>query len=83
MGKKLLKWERIVRYLENGMGLKRVPTQSKKYMAYERKDRPGVYYFVGKAGALRTGKTASDSLSLSLFADYFWKNLERWEEENA
>ena len=38
-----------------------VPRRSRKYITLERPD--GTFYFVGKAGALRYGKTASKSMA--------------------
>lgn len=41
-----------------------VESRSKKFLTFKHPDRP-YSYFVGAAGALRRGKTASDSVSLN------------------
>ena len=38
-----------------------VPSRSRKYVTLKRPD--GSYFYVGKAGALRFGKTGSDSVA--------------------
>lgn len=43
-------------------GCKEIAGNSKKYRTFKRSN--GEFYFVGKNGALRTGKTVSDSISL-------------------
>jgi len=45
-------------------GNKEVKSRSRKYRTFERANRPGYFYFVGKKGALRTGKNASSSISI-------------------
>lgn len=44
-------------------GLKEVKGKSTKYRTFKREN--GEFYFVGKNGALRTGKSVSDSFSIT------------------
>lgn len=44
--------------------LKEVKGKTSKYRVFDRKN--GQFYFVGKNGALRTGKSVSDSISLTV-----------------
>ena len=45
-------------------GWKEVRSRSRKYRAFQHNDYPYMY-FVGKHGALRRGKTVSDSVSVT------------------
>lgn len=47
--------------IEKGLKEVRNPSTS-KYRVFDRKD--GTFYFVGKNGALRTGRNVSESISL-------------------
>lgn len=38
---------------------------SRKYQKFTRPDLEGEFYFVGQNGALRTGRSATDSISLT------------------
>jgi hypothetical protein len=71
-GTKLLKWERAQRYLlANGWE----SLQSKsKYMAFMKDGY--VPLFVGKAGAIRMGLSASNSQDRAFT---YWKLIEEWE----
>ena len=62
--KKLKKSEKVINLLLE-KGCKEIKSKSK----YKQFTRPGRndFYFVGRAGALRTGKTASKSTSLTRF----------------
>jgi hypothetical protein len=53
-------------YALTQMGAKEVPSNSRKYRTFARVDAQG-FYFVGKAGALRSGLCASKSASLERF----------------
>jgi len=55
--------DRVVRFLFEGLKFGEVRSKS-KYRQFKGRD-PGTYYFVGKNGAVRAGKTASDSVSLT------------------
>lgn len=46
------------------LGMKEAPSKSKKYRVFEHPEQAGHFYFVGTAGALRSGRTASDSFSI-------------------
>jgi hypothetical protein len=68
--KKQTKAERIAEYLVKTKGAVEVPSRSRKYRTFTRPDIPKdlfqeTFYFVGKAGAVRTGRTISDSYSIS------------------
>ena len=58
------KAERIIRWLEEERGCTELKSKSRKYRQFKRLDSTD-FYFVGKNGALRAGKSASDSVSLS------------------
>jgi hypothetical protein len=45
-------------------GFKEVQSTSRKYRAFQRDNAEGKLYFVGKSGALRIGRNATDSTSL-------------------
>ena len=74
-GTKLLKWERAQRYLL-AMGFQSIPSKS-KHMAFENKEEK---IFIGKAGAIRTGKSSSDSRDV---ASMYWKLIEEWEVQTG
>ena len=57
------KAEKVIAYLKS-CGCSEVTSKSRKYRTFTRPGREGFYY-VGKCGALRAGKTVSDSISLS------------------
>ena len=75
-GTKLLKWERAKRYFLAD-GWKEVEGTSKMLKF----TKPGqVFIFVGKAGAIRKGKTRTDSLDM---APSYWKRIECWEDSTG
>ena len=55
--------QRLIAVLEKH-GCERVTARTNKYTVLTRPAKPGNFYFVGKAGALRTGKTVSSSISI-------------------
>lgn len=55
--------ERIIEMLL-GEGSREVPSKSRKYRTFTRHGRTG-YYFIGRNGALRSGETVSQSVSLT------------------
>lgn len=55
--------EQIINYLLE-KGCKEVPCKPRKYRQFARSDKDG-FYFVGKSGALRAGKVAGKSVSLT------------------
>lgn len=59
----MTKAERVVTALL-ARGGKEVASKSRKYRQFTRTDKPEFFYFVGKKGALRTGRVASASISL-------------------
>jgi hypothetical protein len=66
--------DRVVRFLVEAIKMKEVPSRS-KYRQFS-SPRPGRFYFVGKAGAVRAGRTASDSVSIT---DQVHANMKVWE----
>lgn len=54
--------ERLVEALK-ARGLTEVKSPSRKYRAFITPQAPGLFYFVGKAGALRTGQTVTKSFA--------------------
>lgn len=63
---KTTKQDKLVAALEN-MGCKNITKQFKtsKYLVFSRPSDSESFYFVGSAGALRVGKTVSDSFGCS------------------
>ncbi|MFA5025655.1 MAG: hypothetical protein WC503_04070 [Candidatus Shapirobacteria bacterium] len=70
--------DRVIRYLIEGRELQEVASKSK----YRQFTGPNIdtNYFAGKAGAVRTGKCASNSKSLT---DFIHKTMIAWEIENG
>jgi hypothetical protein len=62
----MTKTEKLVRALIQ-MGAKEIPSTSRKYRTFTRLDEQAGSYFIGKAGALRTGRCVSNSVSLERF----------------
>jgi len=56
--------ERLIVALK-GLGSEEVPSKSGKYVTLTRPLKPGTFYFVGRAGALRLGRTSSRSIPVS------------------
>jgi len=63
---KMTKSEKVVQLLL-GNGAKEVESNSRKYRTFERPQGPPgcPFWFVGRKGALRTGKCSSNSYSVS------------------
>ena len=40
-----------------------VPSRSGKYVIMTRPEKPGTFYFIGRAGAVRYGRTATQSFA--------------------
>lgn len=40
-----------------------VPSRSKKYITMTRPEKPGTFYFIGRAGAVRYGRSATQSFA--------------------
>ena len=64
--------DRVVRYLVEGVKCQEVPCRS-RYRQFERGERT---YFVGSNGAVRAGKNASNSISIT---DHARLNMKIWE----
>ena len=67
--------DRVVRYLVEGRKMQEIPTKSRYRQFIPTGNNPN-YYFVGKAGAVRSGRTASNSISIT---DAIYRNMEMWE----
>lgn len=70
--------DRVIRYLVEGRGLQEVASRSK----YRQFTDPDIdtNYFVGKAAAVRSGKCASNSRSLT---DFIHRTMRRWETDKG
>ena len=64
--------DRVVRFLVEGLGMTEAPSRS-RYRHFTKESRN---YFIGKAGAVRAGRSASDSVSLT---DQVHANMKLWE----
>ena len=58
--------ERLCAALE-ARGYQKVDSRSRKYINYKHVDNPDRILFVGKSGALRTGKNVTDSIAVENF----------------
>ena len=75
----MTKTDRIVRFLTEGLKKTELPTNTRKYRKFTgRNDQ--LFYFVGKAGAVRSGRIASDSISIT---DLICKNMVMWEKKGS
>lgn len=69
--------DRVVRYLEEGLHYKEVASKSR----YRQFNRPGLDpYFVGSNGAVRFGRSASASQSIT---DIIHAKMKLWEKANG
>lgn len=64
--------DRVVRYLVEGRKMQEMPSRS-RYRQFIPTGNNPAYYFVGKAGAIRSGRTASNSISIT---DAIYRNME-------
>jgi len=78
-GTKLLLWERTRRYFVEEMGFKEGESRSSKYIKIERAEGMSPI-FIGKAGAIRAGKSAADSISVT---DLYMPRIELWEKTSG
>lgn len=60
----MTKAEQVIKYLM-GKGAREVTSNSRKYRKFSYPGRGDKFYFVGKAGALRVGRTVGESVSVS------------------
>lgn len=61
---KITKRDKVIDYLTK-KGSKELPCRSSKYRQFTKPEKEGIFYFVGKKGALRTGRCSSKSISLT------------------
>lgn len=69
--------DRVIRYLEEGLHYKEATSKS-RYRQFNRPDLDP--YFVGSNGAVRFGRSASDSQSLTKLVH---ARMELWEKTNG
>ncbi len=70
--------DRVVRYLVEGCKMQEVFSKSRyrQFTKFDLQTNTARNYFVGKAGAIRSGRTASNSISIT---DTIYRNMEMWE----
>lgn len=70
--------DRVVRYLVEGLKMREVSSRSKyrQFTKFDPQTNTARNYFVGKSGAVRTGRTASFSISIT---DYIQPRIAAWE----
>lgn len=70
--------DRVVRFLVEGLKYREVSSRSKyrQFAKFDPETNSARNYFVGKAGAVRSGKSASDSISIT---DRVHANMKLWE----
>ncbi len=71
--------DRAVRYLVEGRDMAEINSRSKYRQFVQHGNNPN-YYFVGKAGAVRTGQVSSESVSLT---DVVHRMMKVWEAKNG
>ena len=69
--------DRVIRFLTEGFHKKEFPSKNKYRKFTGSSDES--FYWVGKAGALRAGKSVSNSISLT---SRIRVNMELWERKN-
>ena len=57
--------DRVIRWLVEYHKAQEVQSYSLKYRTFKIESKPGQFYFVGHAGAVRVGKNSSSSISLT------------------
>lgn len=68
--------DRVIRYLVEGCRMKEaVGSSSSRYRKFVGQDG---FYFVGSAGAVRKGRNASNSISVT---DLYHARMKQWEKE--
>jgi len=73
--------DRVIRYLVGGLGFREVnPGRTSKYRKFSisdgKRESTGPDYWVGPAGAVRSGRTPSSSISLT---DKIHRQMTAWE----
>jgi len=71
--------DRVVHFLTEALHYHEVPSNSRKYRKFEKGGKSS-YFFVGRNGAVRAGKSISNSISLTSFAH---RQMEAWEKGRA
>jgi len=69
--------DRVIRFLTEGLHCIETPCRSGKYRQFNKGDR---HYFAGKAGAVRAGNSASNSVSITTGV---WNNMKLWEKKKG
>ena len=74
----MTKTERVIRLLTVGLKKTELKNNSRKYRKFTGRDSEH-FYFVGKSAAVRSGKNASNSISIT---SLFHSNMRLWERKN-
>jgi hypothetical protein len=74
--------DRVIRFLTEGLLFEEVPSHSRYRQFYKasKVDGKELKWFVGKAGAVRAGKNASNSFSIT---DRVHANMKLWEKKEG
>ena len=75
----MTKTDRIVKFLTEGLKKTEIPTNTRKYRKFTGRNE-NHFYFVDKAGGVRSGRIASDSISIT---DLICKNMAMWEKKGS
>ena len=73
----MTKTERIINFLTAGLKKTEIPTNTRKYRKFTGRNE-NHFYFVGRSGGVRSGRIASDSISIT---DLICKNMAMWEKK--
>lgn len=69
--------DRVVRFLIEGLKREELPSKN-RYRKFKGKNIDSSFYWVGKNGAVRAGRTVSDSVSIT---DAIHANMKLWERK--
>ena len=75
----MTKTERIIKFLTGGLKKTEIPTNTRKYRKFTGRNE-NHFYFVGKAGSVRSGRIHSDSISIT---ELIGKNMALWEKKGS
>ena len=68
--------DKVIRFLIEGIDMVEIQSKSSKYRTFINPTKQNYFYFVGKAGAIREGRTISNSRSLT---DIIHAKIKPWE----
>ena len=75
---RLTKSDKAALFLQKALNKTELPSKSRKYRKFD-SSRKDMFYWVGKAGGVRVGRTASEAISITR---HFHLNLRKWETKN-